>query len=326
MTPSLRLRIAAAALAFVPAILCGSCAQLGLPPLNLPSAPPITPPSVTFMGATLVRAPSVHDLAAHYCPDVISAPYGTAPFLCRQAFGPPPPPSSLVVSFDLRFRVANPNQVPLPLASALVATTLFPATTGQKLGAVCVALCPEGAAGCTGAPPPGACEASSRDVRSLNDFVDKSLPQLLIANGIALANGQPPQFTLPPIVASSQVDVTVRYSFGPEQLLSVMRDLAMQSANELKQGRLPTFTIPYRLEGTVWFEGGSVGRIAVGWGPTEGTWVLPVQGIVEAATSAVAPVLGAPPSSAPTGAPPSAPPRGAPPSAPPPGAPPSFVR
>ena len=49
-------------------------------------------------------------------------------------------------------------------------------------------------------------------MRSLSDFVDKSLPQLLIANGIALANGQPPQFSLPPIVASSQADVTVHWT------------------------------------------------------------------------------------------------------------------
>ncbi len=268
-------------------MLLGSCAELGLPPPTGPAPVPVAPPSVTFVGATLVRAPSTRDLAAHYCPELVSAPLGSGPLLCRQAFGPPPPPAAMIVSFDLRFRVANPNQVPLPLASALVATTLFPATTAEKLGAVCVSLCAEGAVGCTGAAPAGACEASSRDVRSLNDFVDKSLPQLLISEGVALANGQPPSFTLPPVVASSQVDVIVRDSFGPEQLLAVMRDLAAQSVSELKAGRLPTFTIPYRLEGTVWFDAGSIGRIAVGWGPTAGTWTLPVEGIVDAASAAV---------------------------------------
>jgi hypothetical protein len=304
------------ALALASVLVVGSCAQLGLPPLGGPGAIPITPPKVTYVGATLVRAPSTRALAAHYCPELVQAPLGTGPILCREAFGPPPPPSAMIVSFDLRFRVANPNQVPLPLASALVATTLFPATTGEKLGAVCVSLCPEGAAGCTGAAPPGACEASSRDVRSLADFVDKQLPQLIIAEGVALANGQPPSFTLPPIVASSEVDVTVRYSFGPEQLLLVMRDLAAQSVSELKAGRMPTFVIPYKLEGTVWFDGGSFGRIAVGWGPTQGTWTLPLAGIVPAA---YAPASGAPPAS-PTYAPTPASPRGAPPAVP--GAPP----
>jgi hypothetical protein len=302
-------------LALVVGPLLGACAQLGMPPLAGPGAPPISPPSVTYAGATLVRAPNARDLAAHYCPDLVQAPFGAGPLLCQQAFGPPPPPSRMLVSFDVRFHVANPNQVPLPLASALVATTLFPATTSEKLGAACVSLCPPGAAGCTGTAPAGACEASSRDVRSLNDFVDKSLPQLLVTEGVALANGQPLSFTPPPITASSDLDVVVRYSFGPEQLLAVMRDLAAQSVSEFKAGRLPTFTIPYRLEGTVWFDAGSIGRLAVGWGPTQGTWTLPLGGLVPAA---IAPALSAPP---PASAPPSG--WGAPPAAPP-GAPPAV--
>ncbi len=213
---------------FLPALalaaVTASCAQLGLPGLNQPGAASVVPPSVTFAGATLARAPSERSLAAYYCPQLVSAPLGAGALICRQAFGPPPPPDAMTVSFDLRFHIANPNQVPLPLASALVATTLFPAASSEKLGAVCVTLCADGAS-CNGTPPAGACQASSRDVHSLSDFVDKSLPQLLIANGVALANGQPPQFSLPPIVASSQADVTVRYSFGPEQLLLVLRDL-----------------------------------------------------------------------------------------------------
>jgi hypothetical protein len=307
MTPSSRgsFGVVSRALALVVLSLpAGSCAQLGLPPLGGPAAVPISPPTVTFSGATLARSPRARDLAAHYCPELVSAPFGAAPLLCKEAFGPPPPLTALVVSFDLHFHVANPNQVPLPFASALVATTLFPATSSERLGAACVTLCADGAS-CNGVPPPGACEASSRDVRSLADFVDKSLPQLLIANGVALANGQPVSFGVPPVVASSQADVTVRYSFGPEQLVAVMHDLASQSVSELKAGHLPTFTIPYRLEGTIWFDAGSIGRLAVGWGPTQGTFTLPLAGLVEAAPSVV---RGAAPAGAPPVAPPGAPP------------------
>jgi hypothetical protein len=278
MTLSSRLQVLSLALGLAP--FASGCAELGLPPVAGPGAAPVTPPSVTFVGATLVRAPRAQDLAAHYCPELVSAPLGAGAFLCQQAFGPPPPPAAMMVAFDLQFHVSNPNQVPLPLATALVATTLFPATSSEKLGAVCVSLCADGVAGCTGAPPPGACEASSRDVRSLADFTNNALPDLLIANGLALAAGQPPSFVLPPVVASSQADITVRYTFGPEQLLSVMRQLAAQSVDQLKAGRPPTFAIPYRLEGTVWFDAGSVGRIAVGWGPTSGTWTLPVEGLI----------------------------------------------
>jgi hypothetical protein len=78
----------------------------------------------------------------------------------------------------------------------------------------------------------------------------------------------------PQVVASGELDITARYAFGPEPLLAAMRQLASQSANDLKSGRAPTFTIPYKVEGTFWFDGGSLGRIAIGWGPTEGTFTL----------------------------------------------------
>ena len=99
---------------------------------------------MTFAGATLARAPSERLLAAYYCPQFVSAPLGAGALICQRAFGAPPPPAAMMVSFDLRFHIANPNQVPVPVASALVATTLFPAASSQKLGAVCVTLCAEG--------------------------------------------------------------------------------------------------------------------------------------------------------------------------------------
>src|SRR5262245_44606390 len=66
------------------------CAELGLPvPGGIGTA--LTPPKVTFTGATLVSAPSSRTLAAHYCPDYVSVPFGGAALLCEQLFGPRPP-------------------------------------------------------------------------------------------------------------------------------------------------------------------------------------------------------------------------------------------
>jgi hypothetical protein len=298
-----------------------ACANLDLGALGAPGALPIqlTPPKVTFAGATLVQSPSSRTYAAYYCPDLINAPYGTSELVCRQFFGPRPPAAAMQVAFDLHFHIANPNQVPVPLASALAAATVFPAAGNEKLGALCISLCPPDVPGCQGGPSTSACEASSRDVHSMADFVDKSLPALLISTGVAIVNGQTPTFTLPPITAASELDVTVRYAFGPEQLLAIMRDLAAQSVNQLKKGQIPNLAIPFRLEGTVFFDAGSLGRFAVGWGPTTGTWQLPVDGLVAAAPIVTSGALNAapssaPPPSAPAGAPPS--PSGAPPSAP----------
>jgi hypothetical protein len=280
---------------------------------------------VTFEGATLVQSPSSRAYAAYYCPDLINAPLGTSGVVCQQFFGRRPSATAMQVAFDLHFHIANPNQVPVPLASALAAATVFPAAGNEKLGALCISLCPPDVASCVGGLSTSACEASSRDVHSMADFVDKSLPALLISTGVAIANGQTPTFTLPPVTAASELDVTVRYAFGPEQLLAIMRDLAAQSVSQLKKGQVPNLAIPFRLEGTVFFDAGSLGRFAVGWGPTTGTWQLPVEGLVAAAPVVTSGALNAaPPSAAPPSAPPPSapPPRAAPPS--PSGAPPAV--
>src|SRR6185369_12632331 len=109
-------------------------------------------------------------------------------------------------------------------------------------GAVCMQLCGEGETGCTGHALPGACDASSRDIRSLDDFRDAAA-NLLFSAGVSAAMGQPPSFVAPRISASGQIDMAVRFNFGVEQLLDVLRQLATQSVNELRSGHPVTFAI-----------------------------------------------------------------------------------
>jgi hypothetical protein len=244
---------------------------------NLPGGTPlseITPPQVTFLGATLAQAPSQRQLAAYYCPVAVNVPFGGAAILCEGLFGPRPAPAALATAFDLRFKVANPNRIPLPVASVLAAVTVFPGAGNQQLGAVCLQLCSDGP-GCTPRDTTAACTSSARDIRSLSDF-QAAAPGLLIAAGMALANGQTPSFTAPALAAGAETEVVARFSFGPTQLLGAMQALASQSASELRAGRFPSFTIPYSVEGTVWFDAGTLGRIAVGYGPITGVWALPV--------------------------------------------------
>ena len=94
------------------------------------------------------------------------------------------------------------------------------------------------------------------------------------------AAGQPLTFTAPQVAAGTDLDVLVRYTFGPEEFLGILRQVASQSVNEPKAGRSITFNIPFRIEGTVWFDAGSFGRVPVGYGPVEGNWVLPTEGII----------------------------------------------
>lgn len=254
-----------------------ACAQLGLPAPGMPTGG-LQPPTLTFEQATLARAPSAAQLAAYYCPDVVSVPFGGAAMLCQGLFGARPDPATLEVSFDVHFRVANPNQVPLPLSSLLAAVTVFPAAGNQRLGAACVTFCPPDSPGCAAGPDPNACQSSSRDIRSLADYAAAAAPLLAVA-GLKGDAGQVPSMLAPKVVGGGNLDVTARMTLQPGELLAVLRQLAQQSADDLKRGHMPTFTIPYRLEGTVWFDAGAAGRVAVPWGPTEGTFVLPVQGL-----------------------------------------------
>src|SRR5687768_16001112 len=78
----------------------------------------VSPPAVTLREAALVTAPSEKDLAAYYCPRVLAQQVGFAAgssLVCGQFFGQAPAPAQMQIGFDLRFSVANPNQIPLPL-------------------------------------------------------------------------------------------------------------------------------------------------------------------------------------------------------------------
>lgn len=250
-----------------------ACTMLANLPAGL-NAPKLVAPSISYQGATLVRAPSQSQIAAYYCPEVVALPMGASGPVCQQFFGRRPTAPEMAVMFDMHFRVSNPNHIPVPLASVLAGVTLYPTTASQRLGAVCMQLCPEGQPNCNRQPVAGACQASSRDVRSLSDFAGAAV-NFLVASGIAAASGQPVAFVAPKVSQAASLDVTVRYMLSPQDTLMAMKQLAMQSVNQLKAGQRVTFAIPYRIEGTVWFDVGSLGRVAVGFGPANGTWVPP---------------------------------------------------
>lgn len=254
------------------------CALLSNLAADPHAAAALVPPSITYQGADLVQSPSEKLLAAHYCPEVANLPLNSSGVVCQGFFGPRPAPAAMAVAFDLKFKVSNPNKVPIPLASILTAVTVFPEANSQGLGAICTQLCPEGQPGC-GASDPNACQASSRDVRSLADF-QGAAANFLVSQGLALAAGQPLSFVAPKVSAAAELAVVVRFSFGPEQLLAVMKQLAVASAEQLKTGKSPNFQIPFKVEGTVFFDAGSIGRIPVGFGPVAGTWALPTEGLL----------------------------------------------
>lgn len=238
-------------------------------------------PKVTYQDATLVQAPSRTMMAAYFCPRVVPDPFGVpgvAALACRQAFGNPPSPQQMVVSFDLRFLVDNPNHFPIPVAEMLTAATVFPAHTNTALGAACVVFCGASQPGCTGHPGPNSCRSSSRDIHSLQDFQNAAV-NFLIASGIHALQGQKPSFVMPQVVSDGHIQLTARFSFGPDALLTTLQQVAQQAIEQFKHNQQVVFEIPYRLQGTVWFDVGQLGRVAVGFGPADGKWTIPVNAL-----------------------------------------------
>lgn len=233
-------------------------------------------PTIEYQGATLAQAPSQRMVAAYYCPQVVSDTLGAGGTLCELAFDAPPPASSMSVGFDLAFEVHNPNAFPVPVAEILTAVTIFPDATGQALGTSCVVFCSAEEVGCTGQPAPDSCTSRSGDIRSIEDF-GGAATGLLLASGASLVAGEAPSFRKPEVIAGGDAIVNARFTFGTDPLLAALEQLALQSANELAAGQEVTFAIPYRVEGTIWLDVGSLGRVALGYGPVDGTWVMPAE-------------------------------------------------
>ncbi len=236
-------------------------------------------PTVTYQGAALAQAPSQDMMAAYYCPRVVPDPFGLTTAACTLSFGAAPPPSEMVVAFNLQFNVHNPNHFPIPVAEMLTAVTLFPGQSSQPLGTSCVVFCSPGDQGCTGQPGPDSCKAKAGDIRSLEDFTNATA-NLIVASGVSLLEGQAPSFEMPEVVQDGEAAIEARFAFGADPMLQALEQLASQSVNQLAAGKEPTFTIPYRIEGTLWLDVGSLGRVAVGFGPMDGTWIIPTSKLV----------------------------------------------
>src|SRR5256885_5788310 len=166
------------------------------------------------------------------------------------------------------------NNIPLPLSEILAAITLFPGGGAQNLGAVCFRLCPPEDPACRGGQDPSSCRQGPGDIRTMADF-PQAVANLLVAEGLSAASGQGGHFSAPKVLAGQSLDVVARFTLTPQTLIPIFQQLARQSASELRAGRELSFAVPYRLEGTVFANAGSLGRVAAGFGPAGGEWALP---------------------------------------------------
>ncbi len=224
------------------------------------------PPTVAASTLALTKRPSVNQLAAYYCPTVI-----TDPLLrlgCTLTLGSPPPRSLLAFQFGIHLDIKNPNNTPVPALDVLLALRLFEGQQSEALGAICLSMCGTADPTCTGQAKPGACVSSQTDIRTLNDF-EARIPSLITD----LVTGKAEQeLRKSMIAAGGNIQLDLAFVLGIDQALSVFEKVATGFVTDLLNGKSPTLAVPVQAEGSVFFEIQPVGRFGVGYGPLRTTW------------------------------------------------------
>jgi hypothetical protein len=224
-------------------------------------------PGVTFKEMPLVESPSISNLAAYYCPDVLGS---TA---CSIALPSPPDKDSLKFVFEPRFGVANKNNFPIPTTEVLVAIQLFKGTATQKLGAVCVQLCAENSPGCTGAPNADSCKSDKTDIRTIDDFASGAEEGLVnLVTDVAI-DGKP-NLDVRTIPAKGDISVKFQFGLGVDSMVNILSTVVTTIVPELISGSTNSLDIPYNTEGTLWFQVPYLGRLGIGFGPFDSTWQI----------------------------------------------------
>ena len=243
-------------------LVAGGCAEL-LGALEGQSTLPVrpNPPNVRVAEVRVANMPTARDLAAYYCSQYLG------PFVC-QLFGAQN--ANYQFAFDLDLEIANPNQVPLPLFQALVAFDAYPdARDPAALGKVCASLC-EDASRCS-ADAADACSSSDPLITNAQTFANAAVGFLY---GVVTGTVDPRQVSVRTVPPAESVHTVVRLTLDAPKMLDLMRRLGRDIRDDLRAGRVPTFEIPYQIQGAVWVDVQSFGRIGANFGPHRDAWQI----------------------------------------------------
>lgn len=224
------------------------------------------PPTVNAQPLRLTRTPTLRDLGAYYCPQVITDPI--ARLGCTVAVGAPPQRDSLVFEFATLVTVKNPNNIPVPALDILLALRLFQGQEAESLGSICLSMCGSNDPYCSGSPKPGACTSNQNTIRTVNDFVS-AIPGLIagIASG-AVQN----ELRKSTIAAGGDVQLNLAFQLGIDQALRVFQKVIQRYVQDQLQRRNTALEVPVSGEGTVFVQLPGIGRLGVGFGPLQTMW------------------------------------------------------
>lgn len=237
-------------------------------------------PSVEYQSSELTDSPSTKKLAAYFCKDLLD--FFGSDEICKGFFGKAPKKSTMKFNFLMTFQLGNPNAFPIPLVEMLLALDVFEAEDNAELGAICVSFCDPDAPNDECAPADASCEADEDDIKSLDDFSPTTDDLLGLADDIgeAILEGELPEnltFKVIPAAENDEVgemEARINFQLDISTMLSILKVVAKESLKDIEKGRDPNFDIPYAVNGTLFFDIPGLGRVAIDFGPFDGTWEI----------------------------------------------------
>ncbi|MFO0713305.1 MAG: hypothetical protein U0353_25850 [Sandaracinus sp.] len=227
------------------------------------------PPEVRLVATRLVHAPTNEQLALHFC-RLHASRTGVpgAAMLCR-AFGVLPSREDLRFTFEVELEAQNPGRVALPVVEALLALRVFPDAQSTPLGAVCVSLCRDA----TSCPQdrPHACESEEPVIDDAESLRNATVGFL---TAVALGERHFEDLQVQTIAPSETVHLVARFTLDVEPALAIIQTAATEAVDAAQRGQMPSFTIPYEIEGTLFVDVPTFGRFAGSFPATRGTWPL----------------------------------------------------
>jgi len=228
-------------------------------------------PTMTHKSTLLVQNPTEAQVAAYFCPQYLTS------LVCEVALGSPPPKKDLRFDFQLTFTIKNPNDLPIPTVSMLVALNVFKGLEASKLGSVCVEFCKKDEPNCQNSKPAEACaRGKQKTISSWEDVAEGAARGLLNIALDKLDGSYKGNKTIRTIPAGGEADLKITFSLGIDPTLDILYKVLKKYITELViDGKDPDIIIPYEIKGSIWLDlPYEFGRFGLGFGPIQSTWKL----------------------------------------------------
>jgi len=246
------------------------CSSLGGCAILDDIADGVEPPEAQLNRVDLIHAPEALELVSWQCVDSFGS----------DAYGPcglagiddSPRKKDLLYSFDLVFDMSNPNKkVPIPLVEILLGMNVY---EDNNLGRACISFCDPDVEDCTPTTDAeGACQADEADnVDSFDDIVP-SVDDLVEIGEAALDNDLD-NGDWRYVPGGETIEAHIQFDLSADVMLDLGDELLSDAVDDFLSGRDIEVEVPYEADGTVFFDVPELGRKAIGFGPTENTWVV----------------------------------------------------